>query len=116
MANAFKNYLYQQVGTSNTTVYNPTTAGITSTIIGMSLCNVANAAIEVNVTMSVGNTAVNAGSNSVYLVKGAVIPKGSTLIPIGGDQKLVMEENDFLEVSSNTATSVDVLVSALEIT
>lgn len=120
MANAFKKYYYQAVGTANTTVYNPTTDGIQSTIIGMSICNIVNTSIAVSVTISTGANAQSAGSNSVHLVKNVIIPPGTTLTPVGGNQKVVLVANstssDFLEVSSNTASSADILLSVLEIT
>lgn len=116
MASTFTKYWKQSVGTANTTVYNPTTSGIQTTIIGMTICNKTTSSIEVSATLSVGNTAQNAGANSVYIVKSAVVPVGSTLVPIGGDQKLVMNQGDYLEVSSNAASSADVLLSVLEVT
>lgn len=116
MASTFTKYWKQSVGTANTTVYNPTTSGIQTTIIGMTICNKTTSSIEVSATLSVGNTANNAGANSVYIVKSAVVPVGSTLVPIGGDQKLVMTQGDYLEVSSNAAASADVLLSVLEVT
>lgn len=116
MASTFTKYWKQSVGTANTIVYNPTTSGIQTTIIGMTICNKTTSSIEVSATLSVGNTAQNAGANSVYIVKSAVVPVGSTLVPIGGDQKLVMTQGDYLEVSSNAASSADVLLSVLEVT
>jgi hypothetical protein len=44
-----------------------------------------------------------------------VIPKGQSLAAMGGDQKLVMVENNVLFVSSSAAASADVIVSVLEI-
>ena len=116
MASTFTKYWKQSVGTSNSVVYNPTTSGIQTTIIGMTICNKTVGSIEVSATLSIGNTANNAGANSVYIVKNAVVPVGSTLVPIGGDQKIVMTQGDYLEVSSNAATSADVLLSVLEVT
>jgi len=54
--------------------------------------------------------------DSVYLIKNAPVPVGSSLVVIGGDQKTVMEPGDVLTVTSNTASSADVHVSILEIT
>lgn len=116
MASTFTKYWKQSVGTANTVVYNPTTSGIQTTIIGMTICNKTSSSIEVSATLSIGNTANNAGANSVYIVKSAVVPVGSTLVPIGGDQKIVMTQGDYLEVSSNAASSADVLLSVLEVT
>ena len=108
MANAFKNYTRQSIGTSANSVYNPTSTGIQSTLIGMSIANIGTTPIQVNVFL-------NDTSSNTYLVKNALVPVGGTLVPIGGDQKLVMEQNDTLYVSSNTASSADVILSVLEI-
>jgi len=116
MANAFKNYLAQAVGTANTVVYNPTATGIESTIIGMTVSNRIANNISISVTLSNAANSAQAGANTVYIIKDAVVPSGASIVPIGGDQKVVMEENDFLEVSANAASSADVLLSALEIT
>lgn len=108
MANAFKNYTRQSIGTSANSVYNPTSTGIQSTIIGMTIANVGGTPIQVNVFL-------NDSSANTYLIKNALVPVGGTIIPIGGEQKLVMEQNDTLYVSSNTASSADVILSVLEI-
>lgn len=108
MANAFKNYTRQSIGTSANSVYNPTTSGMQSTVIGMSIANIGGTPISVNVFL-------NDSSANTYLIRNALIPVGGTLIPIGGDQKLVMEQNDTLYVSSNTTSSADVILSVLEI-
>lgn len=119
MASSFKRYFTKNIGTANTTIYNPTTPGIQATVIGLSLCNISNSAIEVSVTLSQGANSASAGSNTVFLVKNTIIPSGSSLVPVGGDQKLVLVANstvsDYLEVSSNTTSSVDVLLSSLEV-
>ena len=116
MASTFKKYYKQSVGTGNTVVYNPTTANIQSTIIGMSIANKQSNAISVSVMVSSGANAASAGANSVYIIKDATVPPGTSLIPIGGDQKLVLVSDDYLECFTNAASSADVLLSVLEIT
>ncbi len=74
----------------------------------MSIANIGGTPISVNVFL-------NDSSANTYLIRNALIPVGGTLIPIGGDQKLVMEQNDTLYVSSNTSSSADVILSVLEI-
>jgi hypothetical protein len=49
------------------------------------------------------------------MVKNAQVDPGSALIPIGGGQKLVLEAGDSISVNTNTASSVDVILSLLEI-
>ena len=50
------------------------------------------------------------------MLQGATIATGGALVPIGGDQKLVLEAGDFVQVQSSAANSADVIVSVLEIT
>jgi hypothetical protein len=49
------------------------------------------------------------------MVQNAVISNGGALVPIGGDQKLVMEAGDFMQVQTSVTNSADVIVSVLEI-
>jgi hypothetical protein len=108
MASAFKNYYTNSIGTSNTSIFTGP-SGAQTTVIGMTLTNIEAQPIDVTLFLSIG------GANT-YIVKGATVPKGSALVPVGGDQKLVVEAGDVLYVYSNTASSVDVVVSTLEIT
>lgn len=107
MANTFKNYLTTGVGTSATTVLTGAT-GAQTTVIGMTIANTNGSSITVSVT-------VNDGSSTAYLVKNATVPVGGALVPIGGDQKLVLESTNIIQVQSNTASSADVILSVLEI-
>ena len=59
---------------------------------------------------------VNDGSNDTHLIKDAPVPSGGSIVIVGGDQKVVLETADSVKVSSNTASSVDVVMSILEIT
>ena len=107
MANTFKNNFQQNIGQTVQTVYTAG-SGIQATVIGMSVANVTGSDVRANVI-------INSAGTDYYLVKNAIIEPGSALIPIGGDQKLVLEASDFLRVQSDTATSLDVIVSVLEI-
>lgn len=108
MANTFKNNFQQNIGQTVTTVYTAV-SGVQATVIGMSVANITNSDVLVNVL-------VNSAGSDYFLVKNATIEPGSALIPVGGDQKLVLEASDFLRVQSDTASSLDVIVSVLEIT
>lgn len=108
MANTFKNYVLANVGTSATTVLTGAT-GAQTTIIGMTCANTT----AVNVTVSVTLTS---GATTVYLVKNATILPGGSLVPVGGDQKVVLTAGNVLQVQSSAASSVDVALSVLEIT
>jgi hypothetical protein len=51
-----------------------------------------------------------------YIVKGATVPSGGSLVVVGGDQKVVLITSDALKVVSSTNTSLDVVTSVLNIT
>lgn len=81
-----------------------------TTIIGMSIANIASSQITVDVKLE------NNDGDNIFIIKDAPVPVGGTLIPVGGDQKLVMEASDVLKVQSDTANSADTALSILEIT
>jgi len=51
-----------------------------------------------------------------YLVKGATVPVGGSLVIVGGDQKVVLITSDALKVVSSTASSIDAVTAVLNIT
>jgi hypothetical protein len=81
---------------------------VQTTVIGLSICNTTTSPVTVTVT-------VNDGTNDTNLVKGVGIPVGQSLIPIGGDEKVVLITGDSIKVQSSAATSLDVVMSILEI-
>ena len=100
MANTFKNYTSTNVGTSATTVYT-TPASTTSVTIGLTIANTTEAQISIDVQCA-----------GVYVVKGAPIPSGSGLSVLDG--KIILEATDTVVVTSDTASSADVILSVLE--
>jgi uncharacterized Zn ribbon protein len=58
----------------------------------------------------------NNDGDNVYIIKDAPVPVGSSLVVVGGDQKVVMNASDVLKVTSSASTSADVTLSILEIT
>lgn len=109
MANTFKNSISGSIGVTATTVYT-TPAATSTTVIGMSIANTTTN----NITVSATLTSVSQGK-TVYLVKDATVPSGGTTVLIGGEQKVVMSASDYLQITSSTASSADVVVSVLEI-
>lgn len=107
MPNVFKNFATAAVGTTVTDVY-VAGSGVQATVIGMTVANVTNGNINVSVIATVN-------AQAVFLVKGALVPPGGALVPVGGDQKVVLEGADKLSVQSDTSASADVLLSVLEI-
>lgn len=109
MANTFKSFGNNNLGTTATTIYTAGATSLGNTIIGLSVANVSTSTVNVDVTM-------NKGATVLYLVKNAPVPVGGSLVVIGGDQKLVAEANNYIQVKSSAATSIDAIVSVLEIT
>jgi hypothetical protein len=109
MANNFRSNLTSSIGLTTSNVY-VCQSGTQATIIGMSVSNILfNTSITANVVVSTGVLTAN-------LVRNAPISPGQSLIPVGGDQKLVLEPGEFIAVSTSALNSADVIVSVLEIT
>lgn len=105
MANIFRTFTANNIGTSLTSVGSYNSGGNTATIIGLTLSNTTNTAVLVNV-------AHKSNTQTTFIVKNAPITAGSSLVPIGGDQKIVLHGEE-MQVSSNTASAVDVVMSLL---
>ena len=104
MANTFKNYFGKNV-LANTTIFTAG-GGVQATIIGMTIANLTTSPISANVFITSSGT-------DYYMVSQATIAVGGALVPIGGDQKLVLEATDAIKVS--TSANSDVILSVLEI-
>ena len=112
MANVFKNKYSISVGTTATAVNNHVTAiGAQETIIGLSVANI----LPTTVSASVYHRDIQNSANT-YLIRNAPILPGSSLVVAGGDQKFVLTSNNSIYAVSNTAASIDVFMSLLEIT
>jgi hypothetical protein len=107
MANTFKSYPSKNVGTSAASVYTCPSATQT-TLIGLSMANTSASPITTDAYIT--RSAVN-----YYLVKGATVPVGGSLVVVGGDQKVVLQPSDVLYVVNSAASSGDCFASLLEI-
>jgi len=114
MANAFLCETDTAVGTSAATIYT-CPADTETTIIGLSISNIVTSQITVDVQLD-ASARTSGVESAVFLVKAAPIPVGGSLVVVGGDQKVVLEPGDVLRVSSDTASSADVVLSHLDIT
>ncbi len=114
MANAFLSETDTAICTSPASVL---TCGASTeiTVIGMSIANIVTSQITVDVQLDASGRTSGA-EDSVYLIKAAPVPVGGSLVVIGGDQKVVMEPGDVIKVTSDTASSADVVISHLDIT
>ena len=99
-------------GASQTGAYT-VAASTTTTVIGFSITNVTSSSVDVDV--AIGTTMANV-TTDVALASSVPIPSGSTLVLFGGDQKLNMVTGDLIKIKSSANSSVDVVMSVLEIT
>lgn len=113
MANTFLSETSAAIGTTPTAVLTCPSSTQT-TVIGLSASNRATSQILVSVELdATGRT--SGAEDKVYLVRNAPIPVGSSLVVVGGDQKVVLEPGDTIVVTSDTASSADVTLSHLDI-
>ena len=108
MANSFKVSAVAGVGTTPTDAY-VCPASTSTTVIGLSLANISTSQITVTAELNINGGAV------ARLVKDAPVPVGSSLVVIGGDQKVVLNASDAIKITSSAVSSVDVVTSYLEI-
>lgn len=109
MANTFKRKLSRAIGTTATQVgAYAVGVGTTSVVIGLTVTNTSGSSISANVFLNdtVANTSI---------LTNAPISSGSSLVVVGGDQKVVLESGDSIWVQSSSASSVDVVMSIMEI-
>lgn len=110
MANTFKLNTKAGGAVAANTDITVLTATTTTILIGLTISNKTTNAITVDVKLessTAGNANVNIGEN-------LPIPSGSSLDALAG--KIVMNTGDVLKVQSDTANSIDVVLSIMEIT
>ena len=94
MAQNFRRYIERAIGTSATDIPDGANFDSYDTIVG--IVYIAN------------------GGANYYLIKDAPIPAGSALQVLDGGAKFVVQSGDRLWIVSDTANSVDVVVSRVD--
>lgn len=107
MAQNFRRYSLSQVGTAAADVPDGANFDSYDTIVGIHIANVTSNVINVDCY-------INDGTDDIYLVKGAPIAAGGALQVLDGGAKVVVQSGDRLWVQSDTASSADVWVSAVD--
>jgi hypothetical protein len=109
MATAFKNTLYNAIGTTPTTVKTTINNGNT-TVIGLSLTNLTETVITVSIQIqdTISNT-------TAYFVNGVIVPPHQSLRAVTGGEKLIMGPSTNMIITSSLASSLDLVMSYVEI-
>ena len=105
MAQDFERHINRNTGTSPVTVF---TSDSDDTVVGIRLANV-HASSAINVDVYIVN-----GGNNFYLIKEAPIPYASSLELVDSGSKIVMQNGDALTIKSDTASSLDTVVSRID--
>ena len=116
MANAFKNVTVRATSLNADTdvaIGSAVASGATHTIIGLSIANITAGVITTSVKLTNSST-------ETYILKDGNVPVGSSILIAGGDQKIVLwhdgSNGDLIKVQSNTANSMNIVLSYLEST
>ena len=104
----FINKPYKNVGTGVATVWT-VPAATQATVVGLCCANTTNTAVTVSIYLT--QSSVN-----YYIVNNATVPAGGSLVAVGGDQKLVLQASDQINVTASTSSCIDVIMSLLQVT
>ena len=85
----------------------------TAIVLGLIVGNVTGSAVNATVHVE-SDTSDTETNGNVELVTNAPIPAGGSLETLGGG-KLVLQASDILRVTSDTASSLDIALSIMEI-
>ena len=107
MAQNFRRYSLNAVGTSAADIPDGANFDSYDTIVGIHMTNTTTNAITVDAYIANGGT-------NYYLIKGAPIAAGGALQLMDGGAKIVVQSGDRLYVKSDTANSLDCWVSAVD--
>jgi hypothetical protein len=109
MATLFKNKLYSEIGTVETTVLT-TESNAKTTVIGLSLTNLTDSVQLVSIRI-VDTVSVT----SAYYIKDAILPPNQSLRVINGGERLVLGPSTEVKIEASTDESLDMVLSYVEI-
>ena len=105
MAQDFERHINRETGTGAVTVF---TSNSDDAVVGIRCANI-HASSTINVDVYIVN-----GGNNYYILKSAPVPVGGSLELIDGGSKIVLQTGDALTVKSDTASSLDTIVSRID--
>lgn len=110
MSNTFAKHSSSSIGNALTAVGSYTVGlNIGAVVIGLSVSNRSTSQVYANVV-------INNGTNNYHLVSNALILEESTLVVAGGEQKIILQTGDSIQVNSSEPASVDAIMSIMETT
>ena len=107
MAQNFRNYITRNTGATPVDILPAAQVDSYDAVVGIRLANV-HASTDIEVDVYIVRT------NNYYLIKSAPVVVGGSLELIDGGSKIVLHDNDKIVALSDTASSLDVVVSYID--
>jgi hypothetical protein len=108
MATFFRTRVVKGIGTTPADVIQ-TVSNNRFTVIGCNIANVIDDPVTVDIYV------VDSSSTAAYYIRGIVVPANTSMKMITNGEKLILAEQCGLRIVSDTADSLDVVVSYAEI-
>jgi hypothetical protein len=108
MASFFRNKVAKDIGLTPVVVLT-TAANTRMTIIGMSLTNLTDGIVLINIELT------NDASITGYYAKNVLVPPNSSLRVVNGGEKLILATSNSLRITSNVTASIDAIISYVEL-
>ena len=108
MASFFRNKVIPEIGVTPVTALE-TAPNTRMTIIGLSLANLTEGLVLIDIQVEDATTTVG------YYAKQVSLPPNSSLRIVNGGEKLILAESNKLYINSNVADSVDAIISYVEL-
>ena len=108
MAQNFRNSITRSTGASPVDILPEALVDSYDAVVGIRLANI-HASTDIEVDVYIVRSATN-----YYLIKSAPIPVGGSLELIDGGSKIVLHDNDKIMAVSDTASSLDAVVSYID--
>ena len=108
MAQNFRRFITRNTGAVAVDILPAAQVDSYDAVVGIRLANV-HASTDIEVDVYIVRSATN-----YYLIKSAPVVVGGSLELIDGGSKIVLHDNDKIVALSNTASSLDVVVSYID--
>jgi len=109
MASTFRNILQSEIGTDGATPVLTTGSTAKTTVIGLSLTNLTGGIVLASIL-------IDDGTASAHYMKDVVVPPNQSLRVINGGEKLILGSSTSVFITSNVNSSLDLVMSFVEIT
>lgn len=108
MANTFLRKFSSNIGNTATSIGSYTVGSNTgAVVIGLTVSNTTNGELNANV-------ALYNSTSSFYLAKRVPIPSEGSLVAAGGEQKLVLQTGDSIQVQTESGYGLDAIMTIME--